>query len=77
MPWRRSLTDVLLTPIERPRCMQCRARMMLVVIEPCESNSEKRTFECSKCDVMEAIIVADPLRSEALTLLANNIKPPD
>jgi len=50
--------------------------MMLVLIESRENNSEKRTFECPRCDLFETKIVPDPLRSEALTLLANSIKPP-
>jgi hypothetical protein len=75
VPWRRSLTDVLLTPIERPRCMRCRARMMLV-FEPRENNSEKRTFECPRCVLIETEIVADPLGFVALTRLADSIKPP-
>ena len=51
--------------------------MMLVSIEPRENKSEKRTFECPKCEFIETKILIDPLRSEAVTRLASSIKPPN
>jgi hypothetical protein len=38
--------------------------------------SEKRTFECAHCDFIETRVVADPLGSEAVHRLADNIRPP-
>jgi hypothetical protein len=39
--------------------------------------SEKRTFECSKCHFIETRVVPDPIRSEELNRLAENVKPPE
>ena len=71
-----SLTDVLLSPIERPRCTRCRTRMNLTSIVPRPEHSEKRTFECPKCDFIETKIVSDPLSSEEANRLTENILPP-
>jgi hypothetical protein len=38
--------------------------------------SEKRTFECPHCDFTETRIVADPLTSDAVHRLTDNIRPP-
>jgi hypothetical protein len=35
--------------IVHPRCAKCAAPMWLTRIEPDESGSEKRTFECQAC----------------------------
>jgi len=71
-----SLTDVLLSPIERPRCVRCRTRMNLANLTPRPDHSEKRTFECPHCDFIETRIVLDPLTSNEVNRLANNIRPP-
>jgi hypothetical protein len=71
-----SLTDVLLTPIERPRCGRCRTRMNLSSIVAQSDHYEKRTFECPKCDFIETRVVSDPLTSEQVNRLADNIRPP-
>lgn len=71
-----SLTDVLLTPIERPRCARCRTRMNLTSISPCLDRSEKRMFECPKCRFIETRTVTDPLSSEEVKRLADNVRPP-
>jgi hypothetical protein len=65
-----------LTAIERPRCLRCRCRMMLARISPLPDGSEKRIFECPKCDAVETTTVPDPLRSEAVERLTANIRPP-
>ena len=65
-----------LIPIERPRCTRCQTRMMLARIEPCGPDSEKRTFECPKCNFIETKIVGDPLKSDAVVRLADNLRPP-
>lgn len=56
-----SLTDVLLLPIERPRCVKCGARMNLSDLAVRSDRSEERTFECPKCNCTETRIAADPL----------------
>ncbi len=71
-----SLTEVMLSPIERPRCLRCRMRMNLTSIVPRPDRSEKRTFECPKCNFIETKVVPDPIRSEGINRLANNIRPP-
>jgi hypothetical protein len=71
-----SLTEVLLSPIERPRCDRCRARMDLTSLVPRPGRAEKRTFECPKCDFIQTKVVSDPLGSEEVNRLADNIRPP-
>jgi hypothetical protein len=71
-----SLTDVLLTPIERPRCVRCRTQMNLTSIVPRPGRTEKRTFECPKCDFIETKVVSDPLSPEEINRLTENILPP-
>ncbi len=70
-----SLTDVLLSPIERPRCVRCRTRMDLTTIAPRPDGTEKRTFECSKCAFIETKIASGPLNSDALVRMANGVRP--
>jgi hypothetical protein len=41
----------------RPPCPKCRSRMMLARIEPDKPDHDKRTFECSKCDNIESVVV--------------------
>jgi hypothetical protein len=71
-----SLTDVLLMPIERPRCGRCRIRMNLSSIMPRPDHSEKRTFECPKCEFVEITVVSDPLKPDEVNRLTDNIRPP-
>jgi hypothetical protein len=71
-----SLTDVLLMPIERPRCGRWRTRMNLSSIVPRPDHSEKRTFECPNCEFIEITVVSDPLKSGEVNRLADNIRPP-
>jgi len=71
-----SLTDVLLIPIERPRCGRCRTRMNLSSIVPRPDHCEKRTFECPNCDFIETRMVSDSVKSKEVTRLAENIRPP-
>jgi hypothetical protein len=70
------LPDVPLSAIERPRCGRCQARMTLARIAPLADGSEKRTFECPKCDAVETTTVADPLKSETVARLTANVRPP-
>jgi hypothetical protein len=38
--------------------------------------SEKRSFECAKCNFIATKIAGDPLRSDALIHLSHNLRPP-
>ena len=71
-----SLTDVLLTPIERPRCVRCRTRMDLTSIAPRTDGTEKRTFECANCAFIETKIASDPLDPRRLVRMASHVRPP-
>jgi hypothetical protein len=71
-----SLTEVMHSPIERLLCARCRTRMNLTSIAPRADRSEKRTFECPKCDFIDTKVVSDPLGSETADRLAYNIRPP-
>lgn len=68
--------DLALSPIERPRCDRCQSLMLLARISPLPGGSERRTFECPKCNAIETKTVADPLRSESIGRLTNNVRPP-
>jgi hypothetical protein len=50
--------------------------MNLTSIEPRPERSEKRIFECAKCNFASTTVVSDPLTSEEINRLANNIRPP-
>jgi hypothetical protein len=50
--------------------------MMLARREYRGTGSEKRTFECRKCEFIETKIVDDPLKSSALARLADGVRPP-
>jgi len=65
-----------LSPIERPRCVRCLTRMRLARIVLGLGHSEKRVFECATCGAIETKLVADPLDSDDVTRLTNNIRPP-
>lgn len=70
------LTSIPLSSIERPRCRRCQARMMLARLSPLIDGSEQRTFECPKCDAIETMTVADPLKSKVVARLTANVRPP-
>ena len=65
-----------LAAIEHPRCSRCSTRMALAKSEPRRDGFEKRIFEWGKCHYIETKMVADPLRSEQISRLANSIVPP-
>jgi hypothetical protein len=64
-----------LIPIERPRCRECEARMILARIEPGPAGTALRTFECPKC---ERVLLAedDPIRSH-MAWLNSELRSPD
>ena len=62
--------------IERPTCSTCNAPLMLARIAP-GPGFEHRIFECSKCDHVDAVVIAkDPMKSDAIGWLAGELKPP-
>ena len=66
-----------LLAIQRLRCPKCRTRMMLARISPGPTGFELRTFDCSKCDHVEKIVIAlDPSKSGAVGWFADEPQPP-
>jgi hypothetical protein len=61
---------------EAPRCHRCFSRTVPGRSELRKDGCEKRTFECPKCHVIETKIVTDPLESESLRRLTENVRPP-
>jgi hypothetical protein len=49
---------------------------MLARVELSKAGSEKRTFECPKCDFVRTILADDPLRSDAVQRLISSVRPP-
>jgi hypothetical protein len=41
-----------------------------------KDGSEKQMFECPKCAFIETKMVADPLESETIRRLTENVRPP-
>jgi hypothetical protein len=71
------LAAIPLLAIDRLRCPQCRARMMLARISPGPTGFELRTFDCAKCDHVEKIVIAsDPTRSGDVGWLVGDLQPP-
>ena len=69
--------DPSLLPIERPRCPRCQSRMALSRIEPGSGGADLRTFECPKCEHIQRVVAADPLKSDNATGSRNSeLKPP-
>jgi hypothetical protein len=66
-----------LLAIERLRCPKCQTRMMLGRISPGPDGFELRTFDCSKCDHVEQIVIAsDPMKSGAVGWFVGELHPP-
>jgi predicted Zn finger-like uncharacterized protein len=66
-----------LLAIQRPRCPKCRTRMMLAHISLGPTGFELRTFDCSKCDHVEQIVIAlDPMKSGAVGWFTGELQPP-
>ena len=68
----------LLTSIERPHCLHCTSRMMLVRIKPGPVGFEHRRFQCFKCKYVENDVVAsDPMESASVGWLAAELRAPN
>jgi phage FluMu protein Com len=66
-------------PFERPACPRCKARMMLVSIEPAHPGVDLHTFECAVCNRVLAMLAAyeDPMNSKDLgRWLQGDLHPP-
>ena len=70
MPQSQRLSSVIpFAAIERPACPKCKARMMLVSIEPARARGvDFHTFECAVCNQVLATFAAfgDPMKSKGL-----------
>ena len=64
---------------ERPACPLCKARMMLVSIEPERTGADLNTFQCAVCNHVLTILAAheDTMHSKALgRWLLGDLHPP-
>lgn len=70
MPQSQRLPSVIpFAAIERPACPNCKARMMLVSIEPVRVRGvDLHTFECAVCNQVLTTFAAfeDPMKSKSL-----------
>jgi tRNA(Ile2) C34 agmatinyltransferase TiaS len=62
--------------LERPRCSRCGIRMTLAARQAGHDGSEKRSFECVKCNFIATKIADDPLKSDAVIHLFHSLRPP-
>jgi len=75
--WPIIIAAIPLLAIQRLRCPKCRARMTLARISPGPTGFELRTFDCSKCDHVEKIVIAsDPMKSGDVGWLVGELQPP-
>jgi hypothetical protein len=70
MPQSQRLWSVIpFAAIERPACPRCKARMMLVSIEPARARDvDLHTFECAICNHVLRTLAAyeDPMKPKGL-----------
>jgi len=72
------LAAIPLVAIQRLRCPECPARMMLARISPGPTGFEHRTFDCSRCDHIEKIAIAlDPMKSGDVGWLVGELRSPN
>jgi hypothetical protein len=80
MPQSQRLSSAIpFVAIERPACPKCKARMMLVSIEPARAGVDLHTFECAICSRELKTLVAyeDPMKSRGLgRWLQGDLHPP-
>jgi len=71
------IAAIPLLAVQRLHCPKCRARMTLARISPGPTGFELRTFDCSKCDHVEKIVIAsDPMKSGDVGWLVGELQPP-
>ena len=71
-----SFPEPLLTPIERPRCRNCRTRMMAVRFEA-SAGADLLTFGCGRCKNVHKAQAEDPLKSDKAGWPNSVLKPPE
>ena len=81
MPQPPRLSSVIpFAAIGRPACLECKAQMMLVSIEPARARRvDLQTFECAICNQVLTTFVAfeDPMKSKDLgRWLQGDLHPP-
>ncbi len=71
-------SDPELLPIHRPRCPKCQMRMRTTEIAPGPDGFENRTFECLRCNHRATmLVVADPLKGDAVKWASSELRPPE
>ena len=71
------LAAIPLLAIERLRCPKCHMRMALSHIAPGPAGFELRTFDCTRCDAVEQVVIAsDPMKSGDVGWLVGELQPP-
>ena len=80
MPQSQSLSSVIPpVAIGRPACPKCKAKMMLISIEPARAGVDLHTFECAVCNHVLTTLAAyeDPMHSKDLgRWLQGDLHPP-
>jgi tRNA(Ile2) C34 agmatinyltransferase TiaS len=72
-----AMPDPELLPIHRPRCPDCRARMITTGVSTGPEGFEHRAFECPTCRHREVkVLASDPLRSDAVGWTQGELQPP-
>lgn len=62
--------------IQRRQCSRCRATMKLTHRSLRDDGSEKRMFECRRCQFIETEILDDPMNAEAFAWIKGELRPP-
>lgn len=66
-----------LLAMQRLRCPKCQTRMMLGRISPGPTGFDLCTFDCSRCDHVEKIVIAsDPMKSGDVGWLVSELPLP-
>jgi len=66
-----------LLAIQRLRCPKCQTRMIPSRISPGPTGFELHTFDCSKCDYVEKVVIAsDPMKSGDVGWLVGELRSP-
>jgi hypothetical protein len=74
---RLSKPDPELLPTHRPRCPNCRTRMITAALSGGPVGFEHRTFECAKCGHAETrVLASDPLQSGAAGWVEGELQRP-
>lgn len=61
---------------QRRQCSRCRATMRLARRSLRDDGSEKRMFECRRCQFIETEILGEPMNAEAFAWITGELRPP-